>query len=330
MDTKINNNLSYIALISLFFIGNTVINLPFGENINGSLPGFFIAVLASIPFVLRISKISLSANKSFFGVTVTCLFVMYALFCGIVTLRNYVTFSDKIILPEIGSFFPSLLFLGLLWLICREKGSVLLKLSLISALLVFITVIILFLLSLNNISLKALIPNKSPTLKEIGYQALSYLSMSFIEGVVLIGIIKEKKRKAILGGFLTGAAVLLIVLLQSVSVFGYSLLSNLNYPYASAMSVITFGDKFSRMEGFSYLLYFFCTLIKTAVCIKAAKSALCKFFPKTEKYFMPAVLTVYALLCVFTDFFVNLPFMTVAPFLTIPAVILTILAPKYN
>lgn len=328
MDSKVNNNLSYIALFALFFIGNTVINLPFGGNINGSIPGFLIAALISIPFILYISKISLPSRKSFFGIAITSLFVLYSLFCGIVTLRNYVTFSDKIILPEIGSFFPSLLFLLLLWLICREKDDVLLKLSLISALLVFITVITLFLLSLNSMSIKELIPKKIPTLKEISYQGLSYLSMSFIEGIVLIGFIKEKGRKAMLSGFFSGASVLFIILIQSVSVFGYTLLSHLNFPYASAMSVITFGDKFTRMEGFSYLLYFSCTLIKTAVCVKAAKSAICLIIPKVQKYFFPAVIIVYGTLCVFTDFFINLPFMTVAPFLLIPAVVLTISAPK--
>ena len=328
MDAKVNNNLSYIALISLFFIGNTVINLPFGESINGSIPGFLIAVLISVPFIMHISKISINFNKSFLGVAGVSLFVLYALFCGIVTLRNYVTFSDKIILPEISSFFPSLLFLILLWLICREKDNVLLKLSLISALLVFITVIVLFFLSLNSMSIKALIPKKIPTLKEIGYQGLSYLSMSFIEGIVLIGFIKKNGRKAMLSGFFTGAALLFVVLIQSVSVFGYTLLSRLNFPYASAMSVITFGDKFTRMEGFSYLLYFSCTLIKTAVCVKAAKSAICSLIPKAQKYFLPAVVIIYGALCVFTDFFVNLPFMTIAPFLLIPAVILTVIGVK--
>lgn len=324
MDAKLNRNISYIALVTLFFVGNAAINLPFGENINGAFLGFLLAVLFSLPFILRISHISLSGKNTPLNISLKLLFAVYALFCGIVTLRNYVTFSDIIILPEIGSFFPSLLFLLLLWLICREKESVLLKLSLICAALVFICVIFLFLLNLDSMSFKELIPKEMPTVKEIGYQMLAYVSMSFIEGIVLIGIIKNKGNVVMLGGFLTGAAVLLIILLQSVAVFGYSLLSRLDYPYASTMSIITFGDKFSRMEGFSYLLYFSCTLIKTAVCVRTAKETLCTLFPKIKKYFMPAVFTVYGTLCIFTDFFVNLPFIYVAPFLIIPPLILII------
>jgi hypothetical protein len=40
------------------------------------------------------------------------------------------------------------------------------------------------------------------------------------------------------------------------------------------------------------------------------------------------VVIIYGALCVFTDFFVNLPFMTIAPFLLIPAVILTVIGVK--
>lgn len=316
MDTKVNNNLSKVALFSLFFVGNAVINLPFGENITGSLFGFILALLVSLPLILRFCTVSVT-NRPVMSV----IFSLYALFCGIVTLRNYVTFSDKIILPEISSFFPTLLFLALLWLICREKDSVLLKLSLVSTVLVFSVVILLFLFSLDNMSVKALIPERLPTIKEVGYQMLSYVAMSFIEGVVLIGFLKDKSKKTMMGGFLSGAAVLFIILIQCLAVFGYNLITELNYPYASAMSVITFGDKFSRMEGFSYLVYFSCTLIKTAVCVKAAKKTLCSVFPKITKYFMPSVLIIYGALSVFTDVFVNLPFMKVAPFLILPALL---------
>lgn len=325
MDTKINKNFSNIALFSLFFIGNAVINLPFSDSIKGALPGFLIAFIASIPFILQIRKINLPAEKNVLNISINVLFLIYALFCGIVTLRNYVTFSDKIILPEIGSFFPSLLFLLLLWLICREKDSVLLKLSLISAFLVFAIVLVLFLLSFNNFSFGQLIPKELPSFKEIGYQAISYIAMSFIEGIVIIGFLNLRTNKSILGGFFWGAAILFLIILQVVAVFGYSALSNIKHPYASAMSVITFGDKFSRMEGFSYLLYFSCTLIKTAVCIKSARNCVNRIFPKANKYFMPVVLSIYGALCIFTDIFTNLPFMNIAPFLLLPPIIMLVL-----
>lgn len=324
MDKGIKNSLSSLCLVSLFFVGNAVINLPFGYGCNAALLGFITAFLLCLPLILLFSKTSLKKEKAPLSVAFSLIFVLYSLFCGIVTFRNYVTFSDRIILPEIGSFFPTLLFLFLLWLICKGKKEAVLKLALISAILVFSLVIILCLLSLDSMSLTALLPKNPPSLKETGYQTLSFVSMSFIEGVVLMGFINSENKKAIMKGYFTGAAILLIILLQCISVFGYSLTARLDYPYAFAMSIITFGDKFSRMEGFSYLLYFSCTLIKTAVCLISARDSLTLLFPKTKKFFFPAALFIYGIISVFTNIFVNLPFIYIAPFLIVPPVILVI------
>lgn len=325
MENNIKNNTSYICLVSLFFIGNAVINLPFKENSLGSIPGFLIAFFVSLPLNFLFSKMSFEPKKTPFGITATIIFTVYALFCGIVTLRNYVTFSDRIILPEIGSFFPTLVFLLLLWLICREKETVLLKLSLISAVAVFFCVVLLFLLSLDDMSIKEIIPKRMPTLKEIGYQSLAYFAMSFVEGIVLVCFLKGESKKALTSGFLFGSALIFLTLIQAVALFGYNSLSQLNNPYSSAISTLTFGDKFSRMEGFSYLLYFSCTLTKTAVCIKTGRTALCTLFPNIKKYFIPAVLLIYGIMCVFTNIFINIGFLKIAPYLIVPALILILL-----
>ena len=322
MDNRINNFLPRIALISLFFIGNTVINLPFSQGITASLVGFAAAFIISTPLIIAFARYNPSGNT--FSVILFCL---YALFCGIVTLRNYVTFSDKIILPEISSFFPTLLFLALLWLICREKQRVLLKLSLIFCALVLTLIVFLFFFSLDNMSLKALSPKTAVSLKDSLYQGVSYFGMSIAQSIVIAGLFKSNK-KEMLSGYIIASLFLLICLLQSLATFGYTLITQLNYPYSAAMSVISFGDKFSRMEGFSYLLYFSCTLIKCAVCIISAKNTLTLRFPKVKKYFLPLVLGIYAIVSIFTKVFTNLPFLQVAPFMIIPPFVLITLKKK--
>lgn len=321
MVKRINYLLPRISLIALFIIGNTVINLPFGNGINASLLGFVAAFIISIPLIVAFANYV--PNNTFS----VLLFCFYAIFCGIVTLRNYVTFSEKIILPEISSFFPTLLFLALLWLICREKQQVILKLSLIFGAVILILTILLFAFSLDNMSIKAIIPQGSITIKDTLFQGISYFGMSIAQSIVISGLFKSDK-KEMLSGYATAFSFLLICLIQCLATFGYTLITQLNYPYSAAMSVISFGDKFSRMEGFSYMLYFSCTLIKTAVCIISAKNTFVLRFKKGEKYFLPLVLGLYAIVSIFTKTFSNLPFLKVAPFMIIPPIILVALKKK--
>ena len=326
MENKLKNNFSLICLYSLFFIGNTIINLPFKEYTRGSILGFFIAFLLGFLVILRLKHIKFNKKNTLVSKIIYLFLCLYALFCGIVTLRNFVTFSDRIILPEISSFFPTLLFLLLVWFICRQNEKVILKLSFVSLTFIVILVIILFLFSLKFLSFDFL-TEKLPNIKEIAYQSLAYFSMSFIQSIIIFGFIK-KAHTSCVGGYLIGSFVLFLTLIQCIGTFGFSALSNLINPYSSAVGIITFGDKFSRLEGFSYFIYFSSTLLKTVISLKAAKNFFCVSFKKAEKFFFPSVLFIYLLISVFTEVFSNLPFMVIAPFLTIPPIIFLILPKK--
>ncbi|MBE6739726.1 MAG: hypothetical protein E7565_05355 [Ruminococcaceae bacterium] len=326
MENKLKNSFSGICLYSLFFIGNTIINLPLKEYTKGSIIGFLVAFLLGFIVILRLNSISFNPKNSFTAKTIYLFLCLYSLLCGIVTLRNFVTFSDRIILPEISGFFPTLLFLILVWFLCRKDEKVILKLSFISFIAISVMVILLFVFSLKFLSFDFL-NEKMPTLKEIGYQSLAYFSMSFIQSVIIFGFLKKEK-SSLLGGYIIGGAFLFLTLIQCVATFGFSSLNNLLNPYSSAVGIITFGDKFSRLEGFSYFIYFACTLFKTVIALKSAKNFFGATFKRCEKFFLPVSLLVYLLISVFTNIFINIPFITIAPFLCIPPIIFLLLPKK--
>ena len=69
-----------------------------------------------------------------------------------------------------------------------------------------------------------------------------------------------------------GCGLAALVLLNSVMLFGAELAGKFDYPYSAAISTISVGYLFSRMDGFSYFLGFACTLVRIGVCITTVKS----------------------------------------------------------
>ena len=73
----------------------------------------------------------------------------------------------------------------------------------------------------------------------------------------------DKKKKApliwLIAKILIGGAAI---------VFGSDFAGKLKYPYASAISTVTLGNLFTRMDGFAYLIFFASVIVKITVCIK--------------------------------------------------------------
>ena len=59
--------------------------------------------------------------------------------------------------------------------------------------------------------------------------------------------------------------------------FGAQMSGEFDYPYAMAISTVTFGNLFSRLDGFSYFIYFVTALIKITVCVDVIKQEMKKF-----------------------------------------------------
>ncbi len=310
---------SYLALTALFTVGNAVINLPFKEHTTGSIIGFFAAIILALPFYLKFSYLALPQSKAF-----NLLFLLYSVFIGLVAFRNFVTFSDRVILPEISSFLPTAAFLILLYRLSNAKFSAILKIALILLILSAAVVILLLILSVENIKLSNLVPNKAPDKADIFYQTAAYFSMSFISGIILIPYNNEKNRKGLLYGFLIGGLLILLSLIQVLTVLGYGTASLMQNPYSTSVGTVTVGSKFSRMEGFSYLLFFSATLINTAVCMKSAKIAYSRITAKGKNAVPLIIVAVYMIFAVFTDVFVNIAFTAILPFLVLPPLVLTI------
>ena len=64
------------------------------------------------------------------------------------------------------------------------------------------------------------------------------------------------------------ASLLLLICRLNVSLlFGESFAAALAYPYSEAVSTVTAGKLFARMEGWAYLMYYAASALRTSVCL---------------------------------------------------------------
>ncbi len=325
---------AHFALVAVFIIGNTVINLPFGSGIKAAIPGFILSVLLSLPLFYMLSFIHKNAQKStladtldtllgkIFGRGVAIIFAAFSLLCAVACMRNFTSFADAQILSSNNSLLPAIIFAALILALCfiPKKGVV--KLALISLVLTVVAEIILFIFSIGQMDFDNIMPIDL-SFYDVSFQGVAYLAMSFSQCTVLLaffmGFAKKEKFYTYKAGVLVGSAVLFVCLLHTLLVFGYSYTGTLRFPYALAMSTVSIGDKFIRLEGFSYLIYFFCCLIKTAVCVISARDVLKNITGRYTKYLPVIFAIVLIVFSALTDFFRPLEFVKIAPWFLVPA-----------
>ena len=63
------------------------------------------------------------------------------------------------------------------------------------------------------------------------------------------------------------------------------------YPYSTLTSIISFGRNFSRLDGFTYYIYFYSSIIKNSVCVSVLTELL-NIKKKTAVFVLTAVLII--------------------------------------
>ena len=97
-------------------------------------------------------------------------------------------------------------------------------------------------------------------------------SFGFCVVLVFFGNSTQKPLKQQYFGLLLGAAVMSVSFLNVLAVLG-GVTENLSYPYVTVTETVSVGRLYTRLEGFSYAVYFISALIKTSVLVSVALTA---------------------------------------------------------
>ncbi len=277
---KITFSSHTVALSAIFVIGSAVINLPVKGSSQFSFLAFMITAVLLVSvywlFSVVLNKIDVTCNsKLIFKVlySVFILFVgVFALFCFAETFLSLTEFVSKIILIQTPKFFIVLIFAAVILFFTFKSKESILKFSLLSFILIAVVIVFFFTAQIDKYELRNIYVFKFPSFNEIINQMKPYLINPLAHSIILPMYLKlewgRTKYKAGVLGAVIGCVLLSFCVLSPILLFGASVSGELQFPFSSAVSTVTVGRLFTRLDGFAYFGYFVSALIKSCVLVK--------------------------------------------------------------
>lgn len=268
-----------IFLTAVFILGNTVIVFPKGEGcefaLYGLIPALFLTLIMCSIYLkanFRLDNYAGFANK-----ILTCFFIIFCIVSMGITLRDYVNFVDNIRLPITSRFIISVVFILITLILGSAKRKVIYLISFYSFIMIAFIFIIMLFLSFNNMNFSNL--NLSNfKLSGILNQSLTFYIHSFGQLIIILMFFNNSKanetKKILFGGAIIGYLLILICILNIFSVLGANLVNRIDYSYATVTGMVSFGRNFSRMDGLTYYIYFFASLIKSSIILNVILTTL--------------------------------------------------------
>lgn len=276
-----------IALAALFIIGNGVMIFPTAIADEYT----FLAYLLCSGFVFLfffifgglISKVysfAPSGNiKLYKKALLTILYFATAaitLYYTVETFWDFSFFVSELALKDfpIVSCFLLVLAMAVFFALCKKEAFF--KFSVIAFCFTALVILFFFLASLKNYRIGNIFIFSLPPVKIFIPQLKEY-----VKGLILPVLLflcfkalnfKEVPKSYAFWGVLSGVVLLGFCILNSVLLFGTRFAGTLDYPYVSAVSTVTIGRLFTRLDGFSYFVYFATAIVRINVCAILIKS----------------------------------------------------------
>ncbi len=215
--------------------------------------------------------------------SLSVLFGAYALYCTWRSCADYLRFSMDLILPMGSRWLLLILFVAcVVWLsTLRDRGMD--SFSLLAFLGMIACVVFLFLAGIPTFAWERAPVN----FLRWEWGALGSLLTLWRESLLPLSVLAlyfalvEPKGggRSLAVGTAIGCAVLLLCVAQAILTFGATYAAGLAYPYSYSVRILSIGQYFFRLEGFSYLLDYLTCLIRAAVSLAVARRLLGRFLP---------------------------------------------------
>ena len=250
--TKANYIPHIFALSVLFTLGNAIISPPEFGIIN-----LVLTLIISLVVVCFFGRLKFCQN----------IIALVAAICGVTTTAiDYIQFlkqeqmSNTSIVLLVAVFGIVISFLGII------KPRAIYKYSLFAFLIVTVILALCLVAGRTNFeytNLTESIKNTNVSLNKIFALCLPLVALSSFTSN------ENSRQKPLLFGVMTGVLLLFITMLQSVLTLG----NVSNFPYLKAVSTISVGSLFTRLDGLVWFVFFVTSVIKTVVCVKVIESA---------------------------------------------------------
>ncbi len=241
-------------------------NLPLANADKLTFLGFVISYLLSLAVFFAVLRADFLKYPVF-------LIAFYVIGDVLITFLNFIS---KNLLRDTPNIFILLIFILPLLYFCFRNNKEILNFSLVSGLLCALLIIFFFFATFRDFTFKNIYIYNFPKVKDLLSQSVMYIKSVTLPIAVLALYAKQLgvKKNTAFCGVTVGSALLLLCIFNSILLFGTNFAGELSYPYASAISTVTFGSLFSRLDGFSYFIYFVSAVLKITVCVKVLKAFL--------------------------------------------------------
>ena len=258
----------FVWLSALFILGGSIINLPFAFADKLTFLGFLISLVLAVLLSFAVYKFDFLKYPV----------LAFALYLIGDTLVVFLGFISETVLRDNQNFWILILFAFPLLYFCFRRISEIYNFSLICGVVCGLLLIFFFLATAKDFNLSNIYIHSFPKAEKLFRQTVPYIKGVTVSSAVLTLFAKQNniKKPPLISGIFIGAAFLLISIFNSVLLFGAGMAGELDYPYAMAISTVTFGNLFSRLDGFSYFIYFVTAVIKIAVCVNVVKTEIVK------------------------------------------------------
>ena len=288
MNNKSHFTTHTAAVTALYIFGNGVILFPFlSANKYTLLAYIFCSVLSfAIYFILLVPANKLFSTQQdsksiisrigmgivYFSVAIFSLFVFARSF------KIFIRFASDLLFKGELLWLAAVVFALVVLVFASHRQENILKFVLISFVCILPVVLFFFFASFENFEIENIVISRFPNFNELWINSKPYIKEICIPLIILPvyqALVFHKNRVgATTAGLAIGTLFLGLCVASSLLLFGSTFALKIEYPYAAAVSTVSIGRLFTRMDYFSYFIYFATSVTRITVCIFTAKECL--------------------------------------------------------
>lgn len=217
------------------------------------------------------------------GRIIIILYLFYVINLGAMLMSEYTRFVNDVSINETPIIVISLFITLIAIMIARSGVEVLGRVShFLLPIFLFICISI-FVFSMKNMDFGNVLPIMGSGIGAVTEGGIRYAALPFCELITVTMLFSSyKKGKSPYLPFFVGTAVsavyFVLIILEEILVLGVEFSSTYYYPSYEAVSIISYGDFFTRIEVFAGVNLLISGVIKIAICILAASIGISKLF----------------------------------------------------
>lgn len=292
----INNRISgrqFIYMIILFLLGSNLVMGILSDAKQDSWLANLTGILLAVPMAFAYARIQqLHPGKNLFdividlfgralGKIIILLYALYAIHLGSGVLRTISEFIQISNMPET----PQIMTLSVFTLLCiwlvKSGIETMGRISKAAFFIILISVSITLILSAKDMDFNSIRPIFATDFSVFVDSSTTAFALPFAE-IVLFTVLysavdrKENPYKLYVSGLCAAGLMLVVISLRNLFVLGVPAALTYTFPSYQAVSMITIGDFFTRIEVLIGLNLVLSGLLKVCVCLFSASSGLAK------------------------------------------------------